>query len=77
MNYIHRLEDTKNLYAAELVGLKSGLTDLKAYLLSSKFHEDTTVQVRDVLHRISEIENLTSQLVTDQENINHHRREKK
>jgi len=32
--------------------LEDKVRDLKAYLLSSKFHKDTTVQVDDVLRRL-------------------------
>ena len=31
------------------------LTALDVYLTSPKFHQDTTVQVNDILHRISEV----------------------
>lgn len=31
------------------------LNDVKAYLLSAKFHKDTTVQVADVLRRLEEV----------------------
>ena len=39
---------------ARLDALEQGITDLRAYLISEKFHVDTTVQVTDVLLRLSE-----------------------
>ena len=32
--------------------LEAKVKDLKSYLLSEKFHKDTTVQVNDVLRRL-------------------------
>lgn len=50
---------TKNEWMYKVLELKveiaranQALDDLKAYLLSEKFHNDTTVQVRDVLRRL-------------------------
>lgn len=41
--------------AAWRASVTEGLHDLKIYLLSTKFHDDPTVQTKDVLNRISEI----------------------
>lgn len=38
---------------AELTDARDALADLESYLLSEKFHTDTTVQVRDVLARLA------------------------
>lgn len=37
---------------------KQELADLEKYLLSSKFHDDTTVQVKDILNRIVDLKAL-------------------
>jgi hypothetical protein len=39
----------------EIAKAHEALTELKAYLQSSKFHRDTTVQTADVLHRLEEV----------------------
>lgn len=36
----------------EIARANESLDDLKTYLLSEKFHQDPTVQVRDVLRRL-------------------------
>lgn len=53
---------TKAEIAQENTALKSeikkasqALTELTAYLVSPKFHLDTTVQVADVLRRLDEV----------------------
>ena len=66
MNYIKRLERTIQIRAAEMVGLRSGLADLKVYLMSAKFHNDPTVQVADVLRRLEEAERFADQLAAEQ-----------
>ena len=66
MNYIKRLERDNLVRAAEMVGLRSGLTDLKVYLTSAKFHNDPTVQVADVLRRLEEAERFADQLAAEQ-----------
>ena len=74
MNYIHRLEDEVAALRAELMGLRSGLQDLKGYLVSEKFHVDPTVQVRDMLTRLEAAEHLAGDLRPDQETANKRRR---
>jgi transcriptional regulator with GAF, ATPase, and Fis domain len=54
MNHIHALQAKIREQEAQLLALQGGLTDLEKYLLSQKFWEDTTVQARDILHRIAE-----------------------
>ena len=39
----------------EILRAVDDLNELKAYLLSDKFHNDTTVQVSDVLRRLEEV----------------------
>ena len=69
MNYIKRLECELNEARTELTGLKCGLNDLQSYLHSEKFHVDTTVQVDDVLRRLQEAFNLSSNLLFEQKEI--------
>ena len=40
---------------SEIKSRDDGIRDLAIYLQSSKFRNDTTVQVRDVLNRLQEI----------------------
>lgn len=51
-NYIHYLQGVKR--DAHFLGeqAQTELDELVAYLMSSKFHTDTTVQVQDVLTRL-------------------------
>lgn len=70
MNYIKRLENENRVLGAELVALKTGLGDLRSYLESQKFYEETTVQVRDVLHRIEEIFSFSKDLAHAQMKLN-------
>ena len=50
-NFVAQAEED----AAWRASVTEGIHDLKIYLLSNKFHEDPTVQVKDVLNRLSEI----------------------
>jgi len=69
MNYIKRLEKELRLARVEMTGLRCGLSDLKSYLSSSKFHQHTTVQVGDIFNRLAEAENLAQQLFNEQDEI--------
>lgn len=71
MNYITQLENELKEVRAELCGLKCGLIDVEAYLLTDKFSIDTTVQTKDVLNRISEAKMLSGRLLAEQQHINH------
>lgn len=44
-----------------------GISELRSYLCSDKFHLDTTVQVSDVLHRLSEVESSADRAVDEYE----------
>ena len=66
MNYIYRLEDELKEIRSEFTGLKCGISDLVKYLQSSKFHNDTTVQIDDVIRRIEEARKLSERLAVDQ-----------
>lgn len=54
-NYIHRLQNENEAKARQVEELEAGIADLVSYLTSPKFNDDTTVQVSDVLLRLSEI----------------------
>lgn len=58
-NYIKRLqrENRAQAYALQLV--RDEIQQLKVYLSSAKFADDTTVQVRDVLNRLRVVEDAT------------------
>ena len=49
MNYIKQLQVTRDSQAATLSALNEEIIDFIVHLSSSKFHEDTTIQVKDVL----------------------------
>lgn len=53
-NHISKLTQELAETKAELSTLHEQLTELVSYLTSSKFHKDPTVQVRDVLTRLTE-----------------------
>ena len=77
MNYIKRLENEVKEVRAELVGLKSGIDALHKYLSASKFFEDTTVQVTDVMNRIAEARSVSSNLLHEQIEVNARNGEKR
>ncbi len=52
-----RLHEQVKACKAESEALREGILDLMRYLHSEKFDVDTTVQVRDVLHRLQEVLN--------------------
>ncbi len=56
MHHTHTMQATIAAQQAELETLKAGLADVRRYLLSEKFRQDTTVQTRDVLTRLDEVE---------------------
>jgi len=53
---LRRLLLEKEAAERELARLKAGIRELRIYLSSEKFHEDTTVQVGDVFLRLDEAE---------------------
>jgi hypothetical protein len=55
MEVIMKLNEQVKSLKVENEALKDGLHLLQVYLQSSKFDMDTTVQAKDVLHRLSEI----------------------
>ena len=54
VNHIQRIMQENVSLKQALQTWSSGLTDLQRYLESSKFHQDTTVQVQDVFLRLQE-----------------------
>jgi len=55
MNYINQLQEQIKTLKAEKEEAANRLDDLRIYLASEKFHNDTTVQVGDVLRRLPRI----------------------
>jgi hypothetical protein len=55
MNYIKRLQSENEIQAQEIERLNQGLSDLRSYMCSEKFHVDTTVQTSDILRWIEQI----------------------
>lgn len=54
-SYIKDLQEENLERARKIESALLSVNELRAYLLSSKFHEDTTVQVRDVLNRLDNV----------------------
>lgn len=52
MNHIQKLQEEVKYLTKQKAICSDEVTDLMVYLTSSKFHEDTTVQVGDVLRRL-------------------------
>lgn len=52
VNYIKRLELENQALRQEKQEAANMIKDLQRYLVSPKFHQDTTVQVQDVMNRI-------------------------
>ena len=52
MKHITRLEMENLSLKARLSEINADIVDLFAYLQSSKFHADTTVQVADIFRRL-------------------------
>jgi len=56
MNYIQNLKNQIEEKDLIIQTAKEEIGYIRSYLLSDKFHEDTTVQVRDILNRLNNIE---------------------
>ena len=52
MNHNKKLQVATAAYAEQVLDARDTLENLRAYLQSSKFHTDTTVQVQDILNRL-------------------------
>jgi hypothetical protein len=58
MNYIQRLEDeNKDLRDIDTSKMES-INDILVYLASSKFGDDTTVQVSDMVTRLQQVRSI-------------------
>lgn len=55
MNYIKRIQQANEQYQSDMNYITDWMISLEKYLLSSKFHEDTTVQTGDILLRLNEL----------------------
>ena len=56
MNHIKRQQENLDTYARAIYALDQELLAFKVYLGHSKFYNDTTIQVKDVLNRLEVIE---------------------
>lgn len=54
-SYIEKLQDENLERARKIESALLEVNEIRSYLLSSKFHEDTTVQVRDILLRLDNV----------------------
>jgi hypothetical protein len=54
-NYIHQLQMEVRNQHETIEQIREAYQDLLIYLVSPKFHNDTTVQVQDVLNRLQPI----------------------
>ncbi len=54
-SYIEKLQDENLERARKIESALLSVNEIRSYLLSSKFHEDTTVQVRDILLRLDNV----------------------
>lgn len=59
MNYIKKLQEISAAKTRDIMEIQAELRDLISYLLSEKFHVDTTVQTSDVLRRLSVVMSYT------------------
>ena len=55
MNYIVKLQAANKQFQSDMDYVTDWMINLEAHLLSSKFHQDTTVQTRDILLRLEEL----------------------
>ena len=54
-SYIEKLQEENLERARKIESALLSVNEIRSYLLSSKFHEDTTVQVRDILLRLDNV----------------------
>jgi len=55
MNYIRKLQEANKQLQSDMDYVTDWMINLEAYLLSSKFHQDPTVQTGDILLRLNEL----------------------
>ena len=66
-NYIHQLQMAVRFEHDRIIEAHNQLNELISYLYSSKFHNDTTVQVADVLRRLDPVRSALIGSFTDAE----------
>ena len=54
-SYIEKLQEENLERARKIESALLSVNEIRSYLLSSKFSEDTTVQVRDILLRLDNV----------------------
>jgi hypothetical protein len=65
MNYIKKLEAQTAAQVEQILDTKDFVNYLWSYLQSDKFHEDSTVQVQDVLNRLASVRDCLSDAYFD------------
>ena len=55
MNYINTLQNENAQLKEQLTMAEELISEFRTYLITPKFHNDTTIQVRDVDTRLIEI----------------------
>lgn len=65
MNYIKQLEAQAAAQVEQVQDTKEFVNYLLQYLQSDKFHQDTTVQVQDILNRLAPIRDCLSEAYYD------------
>jgi hypothetical protein len=55
MNYISKLQEANKQLQSDMDYVTTWMINLERYMLSSKFHEDPTVQTGDILLRLNEL----------------------
>jgi hypothetical protein len=68
INYINSLEDQLHVEKNVNDSLHLELNNVIGYLCSPKFHEDTTVQVGDIIRRIMEAKAIAEDVRADTRN---------
>lgn len=59
MNYIHKLQEENKSLKEDKNNINEELTELMAYLSSSKFHKDNTITVQEIYNRLIQIRMLS------------------
>lgn len=55
MNYIKKIQKENVEKTAEITAMRAKLVEMETYLLSPKFFSDPTVQISDILTRLTEL----------------------
>lgn len=65
MNFIKQLQHDNKALNAQLAASHDAIRDLRRYVSSPKFYNDTTVQVQDVLNYLNNVDLAISQAETE------------